>query len=247
MENINLKIENFEGPFDLLLRLVKINKMEISDISISDITNQYLTVLNQMEEMDLEIASEFFLMAASLIEIKSRELLPKKKDEPELIPTKELLLHRLKEYEFFKNTAYEFLERYDTEQVIVTKLPDTIEEDEVSMSDFIKGVSTTKLFEIYMSLLDRQREKTNTVTVIDKKIPVDSYKIEDKMDQLKVILNNQKEVRFSEIGRMSENKAEIIVFFLAVLELCRHNAVRIVEYPDASDFILERRGDINGK
>ena len=94
MEQINLHLENFEGPFDLLLKLIKVNKMEITDIKIFEITEQYMTVLRAMDELDLDIASEFFVLAATLIEIKSRELLPKKSTEEAEIPTKEMLLHK---------------------------------------------------------------------------------------------------------------------------------------------------------
>lgn len=241
MENINLKLENFEGPFDLLLKLIKVNKMEISEISIYDITNQYIQVLHKMEELDLEIASEFFVMASTLIEIKSKDLLPRKKEEEEEIPQKELLLRKLKEYEFYKNAAYELLKRYDSEQVIVRKLPDTIEEEDLPLNSLLNGVTSFKLFSIYMDILDRQKEKTNTITVIDKKIKIDSYKIEDKMDQLVDILNKKRILKFSDIGNYSESRAEVIVFFLAVLELARNYSVKIIENVENNDFILELR------
>ncbi|GAE02350.1 segregation and condensation protein A [Clostridium botulinum B str. Osaka05] len=104
---LNIKIHNFDGPFDLLLHLIKKNKMEIYDVSIYEITNQYLQYLNRMEELDLEITSEFIVMAATLIEIKSKYLLPKveeEKEEEENDPQKELL-DKLLEYKKFKAAA----------------------------------------------------------------------------------------------------------------------------------------------
>ncbi|NOV88853.1 chromatin segregation and condensation protein Rec8/ScpA/Scc1 (kleisin family) [Clostridium acetobutylicum] len=105
---LNINIDNFQGPFDLLLHLIRKNKMDIYDIKIFDITNQYIQYLNEMKEMDLEITSEFIVMAATLIEIKSKYLLPKTKEEEEekeeSDPTKELV-SKLVEYKKFKLAA----------------------------------------------------------------------------------------------------------------------------------------------
>src|SRR5690554_4141685 len=111
MDSLQLQISNFEGPFDLLLHLLKINKMKIQEIRISEITSQYLLYLQGMKELDLEIASEFLLVASTLLEIKSREMLPKYVEEVDEEELKEKLVLRIEEYEAFKLMAESLGER----------------------------------------------------------------------------------------------------------------------------------------
>ncbi|MFB0917654.1 MAG: segregation/condensation protein A [Clostridiaceae bacterium] len=241
MESININIDNFEGPFDLLLKLIKMNKMDIMEISINEITEQYMNVLRKMEEINLEIASEFFLVAATLIEIKSRELLPRKKDEGDEIPSKEILLKKLKEYEFFKDKAHIFMGLYKEEDILVTRLPMTIEE-EVNIEVVLpKNFTPEKFFMLYMELLDRQREKINTTTVIDKKIPIDRFKVEDKIVELEELLKNENTVSFGKLINASSGRAEAIVYFLAILELVRNHTVSIYQEEKGGNLLIENR------
>lgn len=241
MEQINLHLENFEGPFDLLLKLIRVNKMEIIDIKIYEITEQYLTVLKAMEELDLDIASEFFVLAATLIEIKSRELLPKKKDEAAEIPTREQLLHKLQEYEFFRDKSYLLMKRFRQDEVIVTKLPDTLPEEkhvEVVIPD---DFGPEDFFLLYMELLDRQREKQNTFTVIPRKIPVDQFRVEDKIDELSDRLMDGSSLSFTRLAHESSGKAETIVIFLAILEMVRNMQAKVYQDETGGEIIIEER------
>ncbi|MCW8000078.1 segregation/condensation protein A, partial [Clostridium sp. cpc1] len=142
---LNIKIHNFDGPFDLLLHLIKKNKMEIYDVSIYEITNQYLQYLNRMEELDLEITSEFIVMAATLIEIKSKYLLPKveeEKEEEENDPQKELL-DKLLEYKKFKAAAEFFKTRQKISGTSFSKKPEIIEvkNKETTTEELLKNVT----------------------------------------------------------------------------------------------------------
>lgn len=241
MEQFNLHLENFEGPFDLLLKLIKVNKMEITDIKIYEITEQYLNVLKAMEVLDLDIASEFFVLAATLIEIKSRELLPKRKDEVTEIPSRDQLLHKLKEYEFFRDKSYLFMKRYKQDEIIITKLPDTLPEDkhvEVIIPD---GFGPEDFFLLYMELLDRQRDKQNTFTAIPRKIPVDQYRIEDKIDELSDRLMAGSSLSFSGLARESSGRAETIVIFLAILEMVRNMQARVYQDDTGGEIVIEER------
>jgi len=241
MESINISIDNFEGPFDLLLKLIKMNKMDIMEISINEITVQYMNVLRKMEELNLEIASEFFLVAATLIEIKSRELLPRKKDDSDEIPSKEILLNKLKEYEFFKDKAHIFMGLYKEEDVLVTRLPMTIEE-EINIEVVLpKNFTPEKFFMLYMELLDRQKEKINTTTVIDKKIPIDRFKVEDKISELEELLKKESTLSFGKIISTSSGRAEAIVYFLAILELVRNHTVSIYQEEKGGNLLIGNR------
>lgn len=246
MEQINLHLDNFDGPFDLLLKLIKVNKMDITDIKIFEITEQYMTVLKAMEELDLEIATEFFVLAATLIEIKSRELLPKKANEEAEIPTKDMLLHKLREYEFFRDMSYEFMNRFRQEEVIVTRLPMTLPEEKHVEIVIPPGFGADKFFILYMELLDRQREKQNVYTNIDRKISIESFKIEDKIEELKDQLESGRSIRFSSLAEASSGKAETIVIFLAILEMVRNLQVMVYQDEAGGELIIEERGSANG-
>lgn len=243
MEQINLHLDNFDGPFDLLLKLIKVNKMEIIDIRILEITEQYMAVLRAMEELDLDIASEFFVLAATLIEIKSRELLPRKAEEEAEIPSRELLLHKLQEYEFFREKAQELTARYHQEEVLVTRLPMTLQEERHVEITIPKGFGPEQFFLLYMELLDRQKEKINTATVIDRRIHTDAFKVEDKMDQLREELTRHRTLRFSQIMEQSSGKAETIVFFLALLEMVRNLDVLVYQAAAGGELIIQQRAE----
>ncbi len=133
MELLKIKVADFEGPFDLLLHLIKKNKMDIYNVEIYKITNQYLESLNEMKEMDLEITSEFVVIAATLIEIKSKKLLPKVKVEEEENEEdiEKRLMEKLIEYKRFKGVSEFFKERYTSSGEVYSKKPEVIEEIEM--------------------------------------------------------------------------------------------------------------------
>lgn len=241
MEQINLRLENFEGPFELLLRLIKVNKMEITEIRIYEITDQYITVLKAMEELDLDIASEFFVLAATLIEIKSRELLPKKKGAEAEIPSRDYLLHKLREYEFFRDKSYALMKRFRQDEIIVTKLPDTIPEEKQVTVIIPKDFRPEDFFLLYTELLERQREKKNTHTLLPQRIPLDSFKVEDKVEELSQRLAEDTGLSFSRLVRESSGKAETVVIFLAILEMVRNMQVRVYQDESGGEILIEER------
>ncbi len=183
MESLNISITNFEGPFDLLLHLLKVNKMKIQEIKISEITTHYLSYLRGMQELDLEIASEFLLMATTLLEIKSREMLPKYVEEVDEEELKEKLVLRIEEYEAFKKIAENLAELFNKDLFIFTKRAETIEQDEVALEDLLSGVTMDSLYITYKSLMNRQKEKVNRSYIRTRTVEREEYKIEDKMDE----------------------------------------------------------------
>lgn len=245
--SLNIKIENFEGPFDLLLHLIKKNKMDIYDIKIYDITNQYLEYVKAMEEMDLEITSEFIVISATLIEIKSKMLLPKPKVDENAIDSdekdpREELISKLVEYRKFKESAKFFKDREQGIGRMFSKKPEIIEEKSKSFDpkDFLKGVTMLHLFEIYSKLMSIYKNKINTENVINKEIPLDKFKIEDKIDYLKEIMINDKRIVFSNIVKHCSHKMEVVVTFLALLELMKLRVIKVVQENNFKEIYVER-------
>lgn len=245
--SLNIKIENFEGPFDLLLHLIKKNKMDISDIKIYEITNQYLEYIHTMEEMDLEVTSEFIVIAATLIEIKSKLLLPKHKDDEtamdsdEQDPRKELI-DKLIQYTKFKEAALFLKAREQGTGKIFSKKPEIIEEKKknIDPKDFLKGVTMLSLYELYNKLIAVYRNKINTSNVINKEIHMDKYKIEDKMDYLKENIRFGKKIPFSSIISACGSKMEAVVTFLALLELMKLKFITVAQGQNFTEIYVER-------
>ena len=245
--SLNIKIENFEGPFDLLLHLIKKNKMDISDIKIYEITNQYLEYIHTMEELDLEITSEFIVIAATLIEIKSKLLLPKVKDDERAMDSEELdprkeLIDKLIQYRKFKEVALFLKEREQGTGRMFSKKPEIIEEKKknIDPKDFLKGISMLNLYELYNSLITVYRNKMNTSNVINKRIPIDKFKIEDKMDYLKENIGFGRKVLFSSIMNECSSKIEVVVTFLALLELMKLRFVTVAQEQNFKEIYVER-------
>ena len=244
MELPNIKINDFEGPFDLLLHLIKKNQMSIYNVKIFEITNQYLKYINEMKDMDLEITSEFIVVAATLIEIKSKHLLPipKKEDENEDYDEKNLL-EKLIVYKKIKGVSSFFKERYISAGEVYGKKPEVIEEkiDDVVKKDLLKDISFIELYNIYSNLLEIYNNKQNRSNVIQKKIYVDKYKIEDKLAYIMNKLKNENVNSFSEIIKTCECKLEYVVTFLALLEMVKQRMIKVYQSDNFKNILIERR------
>lgn len=240
---ITIKIENFEGPFDLLLHLIKKNQMNIYNVSILDITNQYLTYLNDMKELDLDVASEFIVMATTLIELKSKLLLPKTVDlQEEEKDGAEELINKLVQYKKFKGAA-EFLgSRQANNGIIFTKRPEIIEdtrEKKLDTEELLKDVTMMSLYKMYIELIEIYKSKMNDSINIEERIQVEIFKIEDKMDYLKEVIQGKKKTTFNKVIESSKNKTEVIVTFLALLELIKLKTIRVIQQGNFGEIYLE--------
>lgn len=243
MELPKIKVADFEGPFDLLLHLIKKNKMDIYNVEIYKVTNQYLKYLDEMKEMDLEITSEFIVVAATLIEIKSKNLLPKPKvEEEEDEDIEKKLLEKLILYKKIKEATVFFKERYISSGDIYTKKPEIIEEikTDESNEDVLHNVSLLDLYNIYNNLLETYLNKQNKANVIQKKIYVDKYKIEDKYDYLISILTQGAVTEFSKLMSECECKIELVVTFLALLEMIKQKMVKVYQNESFGEILIER-------
>lgn len=246
MELPKIKVADFEGPFDLLLHLIKKNKMDIYNIEIYKITNQYLRYLDEMKEMDLEITSEFIVIAATLIEIKSKSLLPKVKveDENEEDIENKLKL-RLIEYKQIKSVSSFFKERHINSGEIYSKKPEIIEIEEEkapkSNEDIFKNLTLIDLYNIYNNILDTYHNKQNNINVVQRKIYTDKYKVEDKMKELLDRFNNANVIEFRSIIKESESKLETVVTFLALLELIKLRVIIAYQEGNFKEILMKRR------
>jgi segregation and condensation protein A len=242
---IKIKVSNFEGPFDLLLHLIKKSEMDIYDIKIYEVTSQYLEYLDSMKEMDLEVTSEFIVVAATLLEIKSRMLLPKEKktdeNDSEDDPRKQLV-DKLLEYKKFKAAA-EFLRqrKYET-GVIFSKKPEIIEEkrSELNNEELLKGITMLDLYNLFNQLMNRYISKQNTENVIQTRIPADKFKIEDKMEELRSKLDSSANIKFLDVVYECTSKIEVVVTFLALLELIKLRAVKVMQEDNFKEIYVER-------
>ena len=242
---LSIKVTNFEGPFDLLLHLIKKNEMNIYDINIFEITNQYLEYLKNMKEMDLEVTSEFIVIAATLIEIKSKHLLPKNKEEQspdEENDVEKELLNKLIEYRKFKVIAENLKMREQDAGIMFSKKPEIIEEDNKNIKeiDFLQNITMLDLYNLYNNLMQAYINKMNTENIINKKILVDEYKIEDKMEELKQKIDSFGKIHFTKLIYGYSSKIEVIVTFLALLELIKIKSVRVIQESNFKDIYLER-------
>ena len=243
---LDIKIENFQGPFDVLLHLIKKNEMDIYDIKIYEITNQYLQYLDQFKSMNLEITSEFIVIAATLIEIKSKMLLPKAKLDETAVTEEEdprkVLVQKLIEYKKYKAVAAVLRNLEGSAGVIFSKRPEIIVEKDkvIDNSELFKGITMLTLFNLYNELINNYKSKQNTENVIQKEIPVDLYKIEDKMEELRNNLDNIEKVYFTSVIKKCTSKIEVVVTFLAMLELIKQRGARAWQEENFHDIYLER-------
>lgn len=244
MEMPKVKVANFEGPFDLLLHLIRKHEMDIYNVEIYKITNQYLKYLEDMKVMDLEVTSEFIVVAATLIEIKSKKLLPKVKEEEENEEDIEKnLLDKLIEYKKIKNVSAFFRDKYISSGEVYPKKAEIIEEvvTETNNDDIFKNTTLLDLYTIYNNLLENYRNKQNTANVIQKKIYVDKYKVEDKMESLLDLFKVKEIMEFDDLVSECECKLEIVVTFLALLELIKIRMVKIYQDDNFGNILVKRR------
>ncbi|SHH46259.1 condensin subunit ScpA [Clostridium collagenovorans DSM 3089] len=242
---LSVKVENFEGPFDLLLHLIKKNEMSIYDIRIKEVAEQYMQYIKSMKEMDLEIASEFIVIASTLIEIKSKELLPKVKVEDEEVmdeeDIKKQLVEKLIEYKKFKAVASVLREKEGIVGETYSKKAEIIEEKKTfNIAEVLEGISVLHLNNIYNDLIEAYLNKMNEKELPKQITALDTYKIEDKMETLTTYINSVKKGSFSEVTNKCANKSEIIVTFLALLELIKLRELKVVQGEIFGEIYMER-------
>lgn len=232
----SVKIDAFEGPLDLLLHLIKESKVDIWDIKIVDITDQYLNYIKTMESLNLNIASEYLVMASELIEMKSKMLLPRyqEESEEEELDPREQLINRLIEYQKYKDMTKSFKELEEVRHEFYTKAPESlkeyVEQDTVISSD----VTLDDLMTAFEKFLKRkQLEKPLSTTVTKKEITV-----EERRTSIRKILKEKKKVDFFELFE-EITKEYVVVTFLAVLEMAKKQELIIYQENNFDNIICE--------
>jgi segregation and condensation protein A len=223
---INISIPVFEGPFDLLLHLIRDNKVDIYDIPIAKITGQYLEYIEIMKELNLEVAGEFLVMAATLIHIKSRMLLPPDEETPseEQEDPRQELVQRLLEYQKYKDAAQDFKTREEDWAKIFHREPVSLsEEEDGELSLFDLGLFD--LLEAFKKILDKAPPEVASITK-------ETLTVKDRMFSIMEILEGQETVRFEELFKDGITRGQLLVTFVALLELIRLGLARAYQERD---------------
>ena len=219
----SIKINNFEGPLDLLCHLIDKNKMDIYDINISEITDQYIKYIEQMEKMNLEITSEFLVMSSTLLYLKSKHLLPKQQDDEEEI-TEEELIRRIIEYKKFKEITKKLKENFLQYSKRFYKFP---EEIELPKQKIEKDYDSTIIPKIYKELLQRNTEKINeNASNIEKIAITETYTVGNTVKEMYRALVKFKKFTFNKLFSLKKHdKNEVVTAFSGLLEMSRRNKV----------------------
>lgn len=219
---IRFKLENFEGPLDLLLHLIKDSKLDIMTVKVSQITEQYLEYMEDIDSIDMDRASEFIIIAATLLEFKSKRLLPIDAEELEEVEeSEELFMQRLREYEIFKETGKRLREIEDINKLYRAPGKET-EKVKIVMKDMV----IDKLLDAFAGLLARQQARGKEQEA-PKKIVKDRFSVAEKIVSIRDYSRMHKRFPFEELFVENMTKSEMINVFLALLELLKLQTVRV--------------------
>ena len=219
----SIKITNFEGPLDLLCYLIDKNKMDIYDIKISEITDQYIEYINNMERMNLDVTSEFLVMSSTLLYLKSKHLLPKEQDNEEEI-TEEELIRRIIEYKKYKEITKKMKENFTENSKRFYKLEEKIQ---LPKQKIDKEYDKKIIPKIYKELIERNKDKINqNASNIEKIAITETYTVGDKVkDMYRALIKNKKFIFNKLFSLKKHNKNEVVTAFTGLLELSRRSKV----------------------
>lgn len=242
-ETYNIKIDQFEGPFDLLLFFIQRDELDIYDIPVAKITDDFLNYIFTLEELNINVASEFILMASTLIRIKARMLIPRKEvdDSGNVLDPRTDLVNQIIEYKKIKNVLKDLEELEDNRSRIHMRgnKPTEIK----VLSDFyhneeeLEPVSLYKLFTVFKNLLKKQEEKIKRVHTVR----ANRYRIEDEKIKIISQFGAKKRLGFRDLFTISENRLHAVVVFLAMLELLTTGDIKLVLGIGKNNFWIEKK------
>jgi len=234
------KLDNFEGPIDLLLHLIKEAKIEIKDVFVSQVTEQFLQYMDGVNELDVDKASEYLNMAATLLEIKSKSILPKIEDCLEDIEDPETaLIRQLEEYKLFKEASEKLKEQENVSRFY--KEPDkSVGDVKIVYNDFNLDGLIAAFSKLLMRVDDKKRQE-NTL----KEIPKEVFTVKDKVDHIRSVLLDKKESSFFELFSSYYTKNELITTFQAMLELLKLQYIAVTQNGVFDDITITLREDRN--
>ena len=241
---IPVKLENFEGPLDLLLHLIEKNKVDIYDIPIVEITAQYLEYIKAMETEDMNVMSEFLVMAATLLEIKCRMLLPREVDEEgEEIDPRAELVQKLLEYKMYKYMSYELKDRQvDAARTLFREknLPKEVADyrPPVDLKALLGDADLAKLQSLFKMVMKRQEDKIDPVRSSFGNIEKDEVDMDAKTTYVEGFIRLHKTFSFRQLLEKQKSKMEIIVTFLVILEMMKMGKISIVQENTFDDIMI---------
>lgn len=247
---IPVKLEVFEGPLDLLLHLIEKNKVDIYDIPIVAITAQYLEYIQNMETEDMNVMSEFLVMAATLLDIKCRMLLPKEvNEEGEEEDPRAELVQKLLEYKMYKYMSYELKDRQvDAGRTLFKEktLPKEIEDyrPPVDMEELLGDADLSRLQQLFKTVMRRQEDKIDPVRSTFGKIERDEIDMEAKAVYVEKYVKEHKTFGFRQLLEKQQSKMEIIVTFMIILEMMKIGKISIVQENTFGDIIITSKEEI---
>ncbi|MDO4966822.1 MAG: segregation/condensation protein A [Lachnospiraceae bacterium] len=241
---INVKLQAFEGPLDLLLHLIEKNKVDIYDIPISLITEQYLEYIQAMKKEDMDVTSEFLVMAATLLDIKCRMLLPKEvnEDGEEEDPRAELV-EKLIEYKLYKYMSFELKDRQiDAIKNLYKKptLPDSVKNfvQPIDYDELVGDMDLSKLNQIFKSVMKKCDDKVDPIRSKFGKIEKENVDLEQKSQYIEFYVATHKRFSFRDLLEKQNSKAEIVVTFLVILEMIKTGKVEIIQEALFDDIMI---------
>ena len=235
-----IKIDDFEGPLDLLLHLVNESNIDINNINICEITNQYLEYIHKWEKLNIDVTSEYLVMAATLMEIKSKSLLPKTESEEQIESeeeeSRETLIQKLIEYKKYKEITKNFKALELERKTIYTKAPEKL--NQMLNEKLINDTDTTvdDLMNAFLEFLKRKDMEKPIHTKITNK----EYSVNKRKDDIRKILTQKKKIEFTELFNQY-NKSYIIVTFLAILELAKEDNVFLMQENNFEKIMIEQK------
>ena len=242
---IPVKLEVFEGPLDLLLHLIDKNKIDIYDIPIVEITNQYMEYIRNMQQEDLNIMSEFLVMAATLLDIKCKMLLPKEinEDGEEEDPRAELV-EQLLQYKMYKYMAYELKGRQSDADFIMFKhptIPEEVQEysEPVDLDKLLGDLTLSRLNEIFKDVMKRQDNKIDPVRSKFGKIEKEEVPLPMKMTYVEEYARNHKRFSFRQLLEEQKSKMHVVVTFLAILELMKTGIIQVAQEETFGEIMID--------
>ena len=241
MGDYNYKLDVFEGPLDLLLHLIEKHKIEITDIPIVEITSQYLEYLDNWNHFDIHYSSEFLVMASTLLQIKSRMLLPKAEPEPEdAVDPRDELVAKLVEFKKIKDFTAILMERTAVSANIFSRP----EETSVLGIDNVYSLELSRLYEIFYQTIKRAKELPEEEPIREVKVEKDSYSLEDMILSLSSRVRRGESLYFRELLIAIETKSGMVTIFMAVLELLKQQVMEMRYEEDDIIFTAALEGTV---
>ena len=250
---ISVKLNVFEGPLDLLLHLIDKNKIDIYDIPIVEITDQYMEYLHSMEKEDLGVMSEFLVMAATLLDIKCKMLLPKEiNEEGEEEDPRAELVQKLLEYKMYKYMSYELKDRQIEGDMVLYKEPTIPEEvknyeEPVDLDALLDGLTLAKLNQIFQDVMKKQGDKIDPLRSKFGKIEKEEVTLPEKLDFVEGYARQHKKFSFRSLLKTQSSKTQIVVTFLAILEMMKTGKIRIEQEQPFEDIMITSMIEQDGK